>query len=255
MEWSRFLNDPALRGWTATAHEGCHILARPGCAALVVRSAAHEQGAAEWISGGRAPHPIIPLEDGGRAVVRRYLRGGAMRHLNHDRYFLGHRAFAEALATERVRTAGVNAPEVLAAAECRTGALGYTARLATRWIAHGREGAAWLQDAAPAARGAVLTLAGRQIARMHAAGVAHPDLNLRNLLIVEPPGATAPVVHLLDFDRARLYPVAVPARRRARDLERLGRSARKLGLALEERGGWGALREGYGAGWPLPARG
>jgi hypothetical protein len=70
-----------------------------------------------------------------------------------------------------------------------------------------------------------------------------------------PERATAPVVHLLDFDRARLYPVAVPARRRARDLERLGRSARKLGLALEERGGWGALREGYGAGWPLPARG
>jgi 3-deoxy-D-manno-octulosonic acid kinase len=254
MEWTRYLNEPALQGWTAAEHGGCRILARPGFEMLVAPGTeAHE--AAERFAGGRAAHPVTALPDGGRAVVRRYLRGGAMRHLNRDRYFLGGRAFHEALVTERARAAGVNVPEVLAAAECRAGVFGYTARLATRWIAHGREGAAWLRDAAPAARGAVLTLAGRQIARMHDAGVAHPDLNLRNLLIVEPPGATAPVVHLLDFDRARLYPVAVPARRRARDLERLGRSARKLGLALEERGGWGALREGYGAGWPLPARG
>lgn len=203
------------------------------------------------VEGGRTPHPVIAMEGGERAVVKEYLRGGAVRYLNRARYLLGHRAFAELIATERARNAGVRAPAVLIAAERRL-KFGYTAQLATRWIAHGCHGEAWLRGAARESRNAVLIEAGRQIALMHDAGIAHPDLNLRNLLIAEPPRAAKPLVYLLDFDRARLYPSPVPAVRRKRDLERLGRSARKLGLALEHNGGWRALRDGYGSAWPLP---
>lgn len=202
------------------------------------------------VEGGRTPHPVIALEGGERAVVKEYLRGGAIRHLNRARYFFGHRALAELIATERARNAGVRAPAVLLAAERRLG-VGYTARLGTRWIAHGRHGEAWLRGASLESRNWVLVEAGRQIALMHDAGIAHPDLNLRNLLIVGSPDTAEPLVYLLDFDRARLYPAAVPATRRARDLERLGRSARKLELALEFDDGWRALRAGYGAAWPL----
>lgn len=203
------------------------------------------------VEGGRIPHPIVEVEGGDRVVVKEYLRGGAMRHLNRARYFFGNRAFDELIATERARYAGVNAPEVLVAVE-RRHTIGYTAHLATRWIAYGTHGEAWLRRASLEERATVLVEAGRQIALMHAAGIAHPDLNLRNFLVVELPHAPEPVVYLLDFDRARLYESPVPAARRADDLERLGRSARKLGLALEYARGWDALRSGYGAEWPLP---
>jgi 3-deoxy-D-manno-octulosonic acid kinase len=90
---------------------------------------------------------------------------------------------------------------------------------------------------------------GRQIGLLHRGGVGHPDLNLNNFLLAE--GADGePAVYIIDFDRASLYPGPVPGWRRARDLRRLARSARKLraDLSAEE---WAALREGYGAGWPL----
>jgi 3-deoxy-D-manno-octulosonic acid kinase len=79
--------------------------------------------------------------------------------------------------------------------------------------------------------------------------VGHPDLNLNNFLLVDGPDGE-PTVYIIDFDRASLYPGPVPAWRRARDLRRLARSARKLraDISSDE---WVALREGYGAGWPL----
>lgn len=201
---------------------------------------------AGWAAGGRRAHPIVRLQDGGRAVVRAYLRGGALRHLNRDRYFAGQRALAELRATLRARAAGVRVPEPLAATE-RQERFGYTARFATRWVEGARDAAALLADAAPDARAALWREAGRQIGRMHAGGVAHPDLNLRNLLAADTDGR--PEVYLLDFDRARLFAGPVPEPRRGRDLRRLARSVRKLASR------WGAaeaeaLRDGYGSGWP-----
>jgi hypothetical protein len=64
------------------------------------------------------------------------------------------------------------------------------------------------------------------------------------------PGCTSPLVCLLDFDGARIYGGRVPRRRRAANLLRLARSARKLGAGIGA-DGWAALRAGYGASWPL----
>lgn len=210
------------------------------------------------VRGGRAEHPVIALPSGERVVVRRYRRGGAMRHLNQDLYFAGHRAMEELVATERALAGGVRAPRVLAGAERREGA-GYHAWLATSWIPGALDGASWLAGSGRREREAALADAGRQIARMHASGVGHPDLNLRNLLVRAPEAGTAasgagaaegPEVFLIDFDRARLYPGPTPPGRRIRDLLRLERSARKLdaGITPAE---WESLRSGYGAAWPL----
>jgi 3-deoxy-D-manno-octulosonic acid kinase len=203
---------------------------------------------AERVGGGRAPHPVVVLPDGTRAVVREYLRGGMLRHLNGSRYFIGHRAMAELRATERARAAGVRVPEVLAAVERRRG-VGYTAWLATRMVEGARELAGWLGGRGAAERRGVLAAVGREVGHLHRGGVGHPDLNLRNFLVTEAEDG-APAVYLIDFDRARLYEGAAPAMRRARDLRRLARSARKLraGITPAE---WAAVREGYGAGWPL----
>jgi 3-deoxy-D-manno-octulosonic acid kinase len=95
-----------------------------------------------------------------------------------------------------------------------------------------------------AVREAAMGAAGRLIRRAHDAGLIHPDLNLKNILLTAGPEAEAV---LLDLDRGRLVgEVSSGARRRM--LKRFWRSARKwerrtgraLGPGLEE-----AFSEGY----------
>ncbi|MGI9179734.1 MAG: lipopolysaccharide kinase InaA family protein [Longimicrobiaceae bacterium] len=253
MHWRRYAADPHLADFLPLEARGARMLVREGYQAYADLLGLHGAPApgGERVAGGRTSHALVPLPGGERAVVRVYRRGGALRHLNRERYFLGHRAFAELRATEAARANGVRVPLPLAAVE-RPALLGYTALFTTRWIPHSRDGESWLQAADPSAAHALLRQAGEQIGRMHAAGVAHPDLNLRNLLVAEESGEQTPAVYLLDFDRARLYRGPVPARRRARDLLRLARSAHKLRMPLGPKE-WSALREGYGAAWPLPS--
>ncbi len=248
MHWRRYAADPHLADFLPLEARGARMLVREGYEAYADLLGLHGAPApgGERVAGGRTSHALVPLPGGERAVVRVYRRGGALRHLNRERYFLGHRAFAELRATEAARANGVRVPLPLAAVE-RPALLGYTALFTTRWIPHSRDGESWLQAADPSAALAVLRRTGEQIARMHAAGVAHPDLNLRNLLVAEEQTAA---VYLLDFDRARLYRGPVPTRRRARDLLRLARSARKLCMPFDTQQ-WMALRKGYGAAWPL----
>jgi 3-deoxy-D-manno-octulosonic acid kinase len=74
-------------------------------------------------------------------------------------------------------------------------------------------------------RRALAAEAGRAVGRMHRAGVWHADLNLTNLLVAK---AGAPVVTVLDFDRARLATKPLRPRARRGNLDRLARSLRKL---------------------------
>src|SRR5690606_7998404 len=144
----------------------------------------------------------------------------------------GHRAFEELRVTELARAAGVRAPEVVAAMEWRRG-VGYGATIATRWIADSVGLDRYLTEASGHAALGALRRAGEQIGRVHAAGIDHPDLNLRNLLVIAPGDAgDTGDVYLIDFDRARAGGQPVSARRRARSLERLARSARKLAVPL-----------------------
>jgi len=202
----------------------------------------------EELAGGRVPCLVTTLPGGARIVIRRYRRGGVMRWVNRTHYFGGNRAFDELRATERARAGGVRAPVVVAAIE-RPGRLaGYRAWLATQLVPHAHDLAAWLHHsgADEVRRRAVLAEAGRQMGLMHATGVAHPDLNLRNLLVAGDLGAE---VYLIDFDRADVGVSAVPRGRRERDLRRLARSARKLEVIVSP-GEWAAFRDGYGDAWP-----
>jgi 3-deoxy-D-manno-octulosonic acid kinase len=202
----------------------------------------------ERLEGGREPAVVTTLPGGARVVVRRYRRGGVMRWVNRTHYFGGNRAFDELRATERARAGGVRAPVVVAAIERPGRVAGYRAWLATELVPGALDLAAWLHHsgADEERRLAVLGEAGRQMALMHAAGVAHPDVNLRNLLVAGDLGAE---VYLIDFDRAHVAAHPVSRGRRERDLRRLARSARKL-WAIITAAEWGAFRAGYGADWP-----
>ncbi len=246
MDWRALAGRPPLDEFAAMKSGRARLLVRRGFEPAVPLLEEPEPDGLRLIAGGRSMHPVVTLPDGREAVVRRYRRGGLVRHLVQDRYFGGHRAFAEVAATERARRAGVRVPTVLLAREDPAATVGYRACLATVLVPGARESAAWLAEAPEEARRAMLAEAGRQVGRMHAAGVAHPDLNLRNLLVV---GEDGREVWLIDFDRAQEFPGAVPPARRARDLRRLARSARKLRAPVDAQG-WKALREGYGAEWP-----
>jgi 3-deoxy-D-manno-octulosonic acid kinase len=203
----------------------------------------------ETVAGGREAHRVATLPDGTRVVVRRYRRGGVLRWVNRGLYFGGNRAFDELRATERARAGGVRAPVVVAAIERPARLAGYRAWLATVLVAGGVDFAAWLaeQGGDQALRRAALAEAGRQMALMHGAGVAHPDVNLRNLLVA--PGEGDAEVYLLDFDKADVSATPVSGTRRERDLRRLARSGRKLQAGLTP-GDWAAFRAGYGDDWP-----
>ncbi|MBW3571281.1 MAG: hypothetical protein KY467_09255 [Gemmatimonadetes bacterium] len=247
MDWKTYVGEHALADFVPLEHEGARMLVRRGyedAARLLVEY--RTLPAVETLGGGREAHPVVVLPTGEKAVVRHYRRGGLVQRINQTRYFGGNRAFDELRATERARTGGVRTARILAAVE-RPRTVGYTARLATILIPGARDAAAWLHGAAADARLEMLRDAGRQLAAMHQAGVAHPDVHLRNLLVSDANGGVE--VCLLDFDKARVHDGAVPRARRATDLRRLARSARKLKAEVGAEG-WSALREGYGEGWP-----
>lgn len=247
MNWKNYAGQHALADFVPLEHEGARMLVRRGyedAARLLVERRALP--AVEMLGGGRQAHPVVVLPTGEKTVVRRYHRGGLMQRVNASRYFGGNRAFDELRATERARAGGVRTARVLAAVE-RPRRVGYTAMLATLLIPGARDAAEWLAaDSGDA--DAMLRDAGRQIAAMHAAGVSHPDVHLRNLLVAD--ADLAPEVWLLDFDKARVYGAPVAAARRAVDLRRLARSARKLRAGLGP-DAWAALQEGYGDAWPV----
>jgi 3-deoxy-D-manno-octulosonic acid kinase len=247
MDWKTYAGQHALADFVPLEHEGARMLVRRGyedSARLLVER--KTLPAVEMLGGGRQAHPVVVLPTGEKAVVRRYHRGGLVQRINAARYFGGNRAFDELRATERARTGGVRTARIVAAIESpRT--VGYTAMLATLLIPGARDAAAWLA-ANEGDPDEMLRDAGRQIAAMHQAGVSHPDVHLRNLLVVD--RDDAPEVWLLDFDKARVYAAPVTRAHRAADLRRLARSARKLraGLGADA---WAAVQEGYGDDWPV----
>jgi 3-deoxy-D-manno-octulosonic acid kinase len=247
MPSSQLLSDPVLSQYTEVVANGARGLVRRGYegepAFFGGVGSAPEQGG---VHGGRVPHPVVTLSGGERALLRGYRRGGLLRHINRDRYFLGHRAWAELRSTEHARQGGVRAPLVLAAVE-RHRRIGYSAMLATLWIEEALDLFEWLRVADARDGSAALRECGRQVGLMHAAGVAHPDLTLRNTLVRR--AGVEPEVFLLDFDRARVFTGAVPPAWRSRDLRRFARSFRKLGARLGSLE-WAELRRGYGRNWP-----
>lgn len=220
------------------------------------------------------------LLDGHPLVLRHYRRGGLVRHFSERHYlWLGlarTRAVREFELLRALEAEGLPVPPPFACAVSRRGPFWrgslVTRRLPGRTLAEMLDAAArgeGGEDGEPSAADgrldAVLWEAvGRAVARLHAAGVRHADLNAHNVLI-DPRPATAngpPSVHLLDFDRATRRPTS-PDGRIARwqrgNVARLAGSLRKLaatngrafdagGFAMLEAAWTRTLRRGP---WPL----
>jgi len=169
---------------------------------------------------GRGRPALVDLADGSSAVLRRYLHGGFLRHLTRGLFLGAPRPVRELVATEHARAAGVRVPEVLAAFFRRRALLFHEGWILTREVRGARD----LTDCLRAgeAAGVLLRRVGREVRRMHDAGVLHADLHVKNVLVVEDG------VVLIDFDRATVRD-AVPEPDRVANLLRFDRSVEKLG--------------------------
>lgn len=205
------------------------------------------EGLARGEATGRGRTLFAEIE--GRAVVlRRYRRGGAVRRLLGDRYLRcglrASRPWRELSLLARLHAAGLPVPAPVAAriapvapaspfyrAELITERLPRTHTLAEALSLGPLDSDAWRRI-------------GATVARLHAAGVEHADLNANNILL-----GPSDAVYLVDFDRGRLR--SRPGAWRRRNLRRLRRSLDKLARQRSAPGfdeaGWAALVDGYRA--------
>lgn len=196
---------------------------------------------------GRAGLYGVALADGGRALVRSCRHGGLLRHATRD-WFVSRppRPFAELAVTAAARERGLAAPEVLAALVARGFGPWYRGWLVTRELEGARDLWAALLEGLPGGeKRVVLRCVGQAVRRMHAAGIHHADLNLRNILVL--PKEPHPDIYIIDFDKGRLFQGPVPEAPARRSLGRLLRSVNKLDRERTRigPGDWDCLLEGY----------
>ncbi len=183
---------------------------------------------------GRGAMAELELE-GRRLVVRRFRRGGAMRYLKLG-YGNPWRPFEELALSDRLIREGLPTPRVaFARARPRPGKFGYDLDLGTDRIEQALDLGTWLERVRERRVGAlerqrVIRAAGRLIARLHAAGLAHADLTPRNLMLEEPSREELePRLWVIDLDKSVLRDRLTEAAR-TRNLRRLWRSvARREG--------------------------
>lgn len=179
----------------------------------------------------------------GPCVLRHYQRGGWMAPLLGDRYVWNgrtrSRGFAEFGLLAELTLRGLPVPAPVAARYQRRGPY-YTADLITRRIENAQTLAHVVHE-----RRMDATLAervGELIARFHAQGVDHADLNAHNILVADEN------LWLIDFDRGEVR-VTGTAWKLA-NLARLKRSLLKVGAcdhdeAALDREIWAPLMRGY----------
>lgn len=240
-------------GFRLVVVNGCRFaVTREGLEDLLTPAVFFRTGAPVGEKGrfyGRGWLFSLALSNGERAVVRPYRHGGALRWLTHDLFFTWPpRPVKELIVAEEARRREVPTPEVLGAGVERFWGPLYRGWLVTREL----EGAEDLWSAmqsglyAEADRLLLLRAAARSVRLMHARGIYHQDLHLKNILVRREAGGFRG--YLIDFDKAIASQSPLPSWRARRNLRRLLRSVRKLdplGEYVSEKA-WGHFMSSYG---------
>jgi 3-deoxy-D-manno-octulosonic acid kinase len=189
---------------------------------------------ADWSTFDHARYPDAEAVDGeggrgaawfvdgeaGPAVIKHYRRGGAMAHFSTESYlWLGERqvrSVREYALLRTMRGMDLPVPVPLAAGWQREG-LHYRARLLTQRLLDVQS---FVTTVATREGAAPWDGVGATLARFHARGLRHADLNAHNLLL-----GPGDAVHVIDWDKARVE--LVGGRWPERVLDRLERSLRK----------------------------
>jgi 3-deoxy-D-manno-octulosonic acid kinase len=179
----------------------------------------------------------------GPCVLRHYRRGGLVAPLMGDRYMWNgrdrSRGFAEFSLLAKLHQRGLPVPAPVTARYVRRG-LYYTADLITHTI----ENARTLTETIAASDfdSALAGQVGALVARFHAAGVDHADLNAHNILLA------GGKLWLIDFDRGEIRGTGTAWK--LANLARLKRSLLKVGACDHDEAAldheiWLPLMRGY----------
>jgi 3-deoxy-D-manno-octulosonic acid kinase len=174
--------------------------------------------------------------EGQWVVVRRFTHGGVLGGMLPEITLGKGRILRELALVNQARRRGVPTPRIIAALLQRTLGLFYRAHVITEEV----KGACNMTEfflrlpslsagLAAKHKRAALEEAAHAIASMHAAGILHGDLHLRNVLVRLRDGKEGPRAegYVVDFDRAGLVENITP-RQRLRNLKRLMRSVWKV---------------------------
>lgn len=172
-------------------------------------------------TSGRDAVYTFDFEDG-KALLREYCRGGAVRWFTTRSFLLVNRPLRELAVLEYLFLHGFPCPEPLGIRwEC-VGPI-FRGAIATRFI-EGENLLHLVKSGAPLDE-CVFHEIGVLIRRMHDLGVYHADLHVGNIILVNQ-GA-----YLIDFDKAKQFGT-LDQRKRAQNLMRLYRSFRKHRIPL-----------------------
>ncbi len=197
------------------------ILARSDCAERVADAMSDSQLCRPSGKGGRGD--LLRFDcAGGTGLIRRYQRGGALRHVVKDAYVFINRPLREFVLHRHLLATGLDVPPLLGVCWSRSGLI-YRGAIATVEI-DGEDLLAHLQKNPDDRQ--TLQACGRLIRHMHDLRLWHGDLQLKNILV----GSSG--LLLIDFDKARLLPRLTP-QQCARNLFRLRRSFEKHRFPLE----------------------
>ncbi len=226
---------------------GKTALVRNDCLEEVAAALCEGRGCIPWKRAGRGTVFSFPYP-GGEGILRQYTRGGLMRALLKNRYFLRNRPWAEFRAHRHLEEHGFPVPPLLGVCwQYRWGFL--KGAIATARVPG--DGLLDVLETHPEEHEQLLRDFGQAIRGMHALGVWHADLQVHNLMVSD----GAPLI--LDLDAARLRAEVTPLQR-ARNLLRLRRSIQKNGLDpavhAEIRQGYGALRIPSWLDWAYRAK-
>lgn len=175
---------------------------------------------------GRLPVYAVPLTpDGPNVVVRHVTHGGLMAPLLRDLFIAPTRAPLELATSLLLARAGVPTPPVAAYAVYPVAPLVRRADVMTIALPGDDLGHALRSATSDADRARLVAPVAALLGSLTQAGAWHPDLNVKNILLVpDDAGELHPAV--LDVDRVRFVPPSDPNLREA-NFQRLARSAAK----------------------------
>jgi tRNA A-37 threonylcarbamoyl transferase component Bud32 len=177
---------------------------------------------------GRGNLEEFHLPSGQVLIIRRFRRGGLVRHLSKDRFLDPERPFREIVLSEGLRERGFQTPVIAAARSRRLGFMGFHLELITeqvpgvkslgRWQAQFRSEGVYTE-----LQRSMLVVTAQTVCRLHDAGFEHSDLQPENLLWQPAADGQAPYLWILDLDRSKQHADPLPERARAQNLWRLWR--------------------------------
>jgi hypothetical protein len=173
--------------------------------------------------------PLLEITAGADVfLVRRFTHGGLLRVLTGARFSDPERPFRELCLADRLQRAGIRTPEVVAARAQAFAGGGYKLEVVTRRVEGAIDlgfvlGMARRGEVEPLVLRRLVRAAGELVARLHAVGCLHADLQPNNVLVQREALAGArPELAILDLDRSHIV-AALSDDDRRRNLRRLYR--------------------------------